>query len=613
MTVVIDGTLTNPNFPRFCYNNLLIGSTVTASTEASGFAKENVLDALTDSFWKPTAQDSNIAFTLSTSTAINYVAIAAHNCGTQGNTVVAQYLDSSLSLVTTVQEFNISIADTAATGTDTLSTSIDKSLSAVFVTGIEDAGTIDDFDRSLVTVELTNSTTVTATRVATDTAIANISGYIVTFSSDYVTEVHHGTVNVAVSTTTGTSSSFDATLANCAVLFCGSKTDDPGDSYNASLLNLTLSGSDGAVTVTATREAASGTISPTASFNIIECVASKVNQIQESVVTMTNGNATGTDTITAVDLSKSLALFGGCRTSTTTSTDSAFARYDLTNTTTITGNRVDTSGSSNGTVTVIEFNDAVFTSVERVSSAFGSGETTDNVTLSTTLTDTSTAFISKLGFSYNQTTLSAFDPSTAHSTTLITSTTNVANVRAVASSILPTNSYEVYQSSTGSWTTIDSTTPTDNSPIVFLFDSVSSSQYRMQFTGGSVPGVGVIYMGTALVGQRAIYGGFTPITMSKKTVLRPQKSEGGNWLGRSKIRQGVQFNIAMKNLTASWVHTSFKPFINDVIDYPFFFAWRPTSYPSEVAYCWTAKDIQPRNTGQADLMEVSFTVDGKIE
>lgn len=167
------------------------------------------------------------------------------------------------------------------------------------------------------------------------------------------------------------------------------------------------------------------------------------------------------------------------------------------------------------------------------------------------------------------------------------------------------------------WDVIDTQTPADDSPILFLFDSVSATKYRLNIsdadTDAVMPSIGVVYFGQQLVMERPIYGGHSPITLSQKNVIRPQKSENGQWLGRTVVRQGAQTNIAFKNLTASFIRNSFKPFMESAINYPFFFAWRPTSYPAEVAYCWTAGDMQPSNQGQRDLMEVSFAIDAIID
>lgn len=174
--------------------------------------------------------------------------------------------------------------------------------------------------------------------------------------------------------------------------------------------------------------------------------------------------------------------------------------------------------------------------------------------------------------------------------------------------------------SPGSWVSLGSVTPgseSGNKTIMFLFDSVASQIWRLIVSGGTSevnPVLGAVSLGTALVSERMIYGGHTPITLSKNTTIKPQKSEGGQWLGRSIIREGASTTIALKNLTSTWVRDSFQPFIESARIYPFFFAWRPSApYAEEIGYCWTSDDIRVTNTGQADLMETSFSVDAIVE
>jgi len=160
------------------------------------------------------------------------------------------------------------------------------------------------------------------------------------------------------------------------------------------------------------------------------------------------------------------------------------------------------------------------------------------------------------------------------------------------------------------WTTIDSITPTDNSPIMFLFESVSAQYYRIEITSGVIPSVGVIYIGTVLEMLRPCYAGLTPISLSRDTVIRPNRSEGGQWLGRSVIRSGSSMSVNYTNLDNAWVRSTFRDFIDDAVTYPFFFAWRPDNYPEDVGYVWVSDDIKPSNSGTRDLMNVSIQMSG---
>jgi len=180
------------------------------------------------------------------------------------------------------------------------------------------------------------------------------------------------------------------------------------------------------------------------------------------------------------------------------------------------------------------------------------------------------------------------------------------------------NSVELqyYDALAADWVSLGTVQPQPtygNDVIMFLFDEVSSNIWRLIVSGGTEnPALGVVYLGKTLEIERRIYGGHTPITLSKKTTIKPNKSEGGQWLGRSIVREGAGTDIALKNLTAAWVREYFQPFMEEARSYPFFWAWRPGDYPEEIGYVWTNSDIVPSNQGQADLMQVSFSVDGYI-
>jgi hypothetical protein len=162
------------------------------------------------------------------------------------------------------------------------------------------------------------------------------------------------------------------------------------------------------------------------------------------------------------------------------------------------------------------------------------------------------------------------------------------------------------------WQTISSTLPAlnDDSPIMFIFNTLTRTKYRVRLTGSTTPRIGVIYMGVTLDMMRGIYGGHSPITLSRMTETRPVKSEGGQFLGRSIIRKGSFGSWSWNHLTPGWYRLNFDPFVEHARIKPFFIAWRPGSYPNEIGYCWTNDDIKPSNMGLVDLMEVSFSAEG---
>lgn len=172
-----------------------------------------------------------------------------------------------------------------------------------------------------------------------------------------------------------------------------------------------------------------------------------------------------------------------------------------------------------------------------------------------------------------------------------------------------------YSTDNSNWTTFATdTAPGTDAPILFLDDAKFARYWRVTIDGQDSPGdpprVAVIYLGEVLKMQRMIYGGHTPMPLARDTVLQNALSKGGQFLGQNIRRMGVTGDAAFKNLTAAWYRANFDPFVKVARQYPFFFAWRPATYPAEVAYAWATADIAPSNMGQKDYMSVAFAMRG---
>lgn len=156
--------------------------------------------------------------------------------------------------------------------------------------------------------------------------------------------------------------------------------------------------------------------------------------------------------------------------------------------------------------------------------------------------------------------------------------------------------------------------PIDDSPIMFMDVSRRARFVELHINPVGfffiMPRIAVVYAGKVLAMQRCIYGGHAPITMSRQTQLKQPMSRGGQFLGQSFRRLGVSTMADFQHLTAPWVRANFDPFIKAARKRPYFFAWRPQSYPTEVGYVWTPDDIAPSNTGQRDHMQVSWKMQG---
>ena len=166
-----------------------------------------------------------------------------------------------------------------------------------------------------------------------------------------------------------------------------------------------------------------------------------------------------------------------------------------------------------------------------------------------------------------------------------------------------------YSDDAETWDEFGEFAPGDNKAIMFLAEEVEARYWRLSLEGGA-PEIGVIYIGPVLAMERPIYGGHSPITLSRQTTLQQSKSRGGQFLGQQFRRKGLTGDANYTNLSPDWYRSEFDPFVKEARRFPFFFAWRPTSYPEEVAYVWTDGDIQPTNSGTRNFMDVSFSMVG---
>lgn len=153
------------------------------------------------------------------------------------------------------------------------------------------------------------------------------------------------------------------------------------------------------------------------------------------------------------------------------------------------------------------------------------------------------------------------------------------------------------------WTTVaEDIAPGDDAPLLFLDTSRTCRYVRITITGGStMPRIASIYAGEILAMQRSIYGGISPMNLARDTELTQTLSRGGEFLGQGFKSHGQSTSVPFRYLTADWYRTYFDPFVKAARRYPFFFAWRPEDFDTEVAYCWATSAMKPQNMGMKDL------------
>lgn len=153
--------------------------------------------------------------------------------------------------------------------------------------------------------------------------------------------------------------------------------------------------------------------------------------------------------------------------------------------------------------------------------------------------------------------------------------------------------------------------PANNSTLIFRFVKDTVYAVRVKLAAGSAfPEAAVLYAGELLVSTQRIYVGHSPITLNRQTQVVNGQSESGNYLGRIITGSSLSTTVNLTHLKPDWYRASFDPFVVAAQATPFFFGWRPQSYPAECGYSWLTNNPSPTNMMANGMMQVSLEVAG---
>jgi len=172
-------------------------------------------------------------------------------------------------------------------------------------------------------------------------------------------------------------------------------------------------------------------------------------------------------------------------------------------------------------------------------------------------------------------------------------------------------------SSTGAWAgeEVDFNalvTPTNNDPIFRKKNNVNARYWRFAFDSTTIASfIGMLFLGTALELPLGIGKRMTPPRMSKKNKVLNNKTTGGAFIGRSLIREGLEFSISQDYVSRAWMDSNWDALAEHIELKPFFFSWDFENYPDEATYCWLSKGKAPVPRQATPLyLRFSFKVNG---
>jgi hypothetical protein len=325
---------------------------------------------------------------------------------------------SATSFIDSIEEIEITLAGGSTTGTATI-TSVDTSRTVILFNGWR-SNINSDLTQLLCYLQLTNSTTVTATR-NTGTNAAIVRATVVQFKSTAVSSVQYGTISMGTSTS-ATATITSVNTARSIAFYLGNMANNTATS-DRDLCDVTLTN---ATTVTASRGDAF-TNTATVGFVVVEFQAAYVDSVQQVSITIAAGSTSNTASISSIDTSRSVLVFKGNTMTDAQNANTALARVSLTNATTVTATRNTSSASFPTSVkaTVIQFASGVIHSIQRgtITIATSSASQVDSITA----IDTAKTAIFYGGVTSTST--SIFDENSVFPTISLSSTTTITATR----------------------------------------------------------------------------------------------------------------------------------------------------------------------------------------
>jgi hypothetical protein len=103
-----------------------------------------------------------------------------------------------------------------------------------------------------------------------------------------------------------------------------------------------------------------------------------------------------------------------------------------------------------------------------------------------------------------------------------------------------------------------------------------------------------------------------PLPDARRVSVANNRSESGNFLGRIVLGEWRESRVPLSLITPEWFRANMRPFLKHAAELPFFFAWRPGTYPAESGYAWFTGDPDPAPAGPSNLIAVVWTMGGIV-
>ncbi len=137
------------------------------------------------------------------------------------------------------------------------------------------------------------------------------------------------------------------------------------------------------------------------------------------------------------------------------------------------------------------------------------------------------------------------------------------------------------------YTTLGELMPSSNRPIVFIFDEIEPTSFRLTFTTDDDLSLAILQAGDVLAFECDIDSGFVDMRLMQDVTLDQNVSEGGQFLGAKLVRTSLTGEPQWSRATFDWCASSFYDFYEYTkYPHPFFFIPNPKMRPESVYFTW---------------------------
>lgn len=153
----------------------------------------------------------------------------------------------------------------------------------------------------------------------------------------------------------------------------------------------------------------------------------------------------------------------------------------------------------------------------------------------------------------------------------------------------------------------------NDSPALWRFEPGEYIGVRLKLEPGSVePQAAVLYCGKLLVFERGVQAGHTPLPYGRRRTVISPRSQSGEFLGRVISGGSLASAVSIIKLSPAWYRSTLDPFFAVAMEQPFFWGWRPTTYPAEMGYAWLTTDPVPVPSDLVGYIDIQFQMEGLL-